>query len=146
MYKLPPDVEDDLQQKYPDTPVPMFVQDLFQSILRKTLLDGSCTIRSFGKFVAFVCFSGIHYRKIVRFKFRISLSLSSKIKTDEYLLENLPIQSQVNFVESNQEKCSGESRQIKLENEKLVSQSCKYEYESNKNYQATQLIKDLVNS
>ena len=146
MYKLPLDIEKDLQEKYPDTPVEMFVQDLFQAILRKSLLDGSCTVRSFGKFISYVCFSGIHYRKIVRFKFRISLALSNKIKMDEYLLENLPVQSQVNFGESNKEKCGGESRKIKLENEKLVYQSCKYENESNRQYQATQLVKDLVYS
>ena len=110
-YKLPADIESELQKRFPEVHVPSIVDAIFQSIISKITRHSSCTVREFGKFTAFVTHSEKLSKDTVRFKFKISSALNKKIKSDQYLLENLPVKAQNVFDEKNQEVC--ESKQNK---------------------------------
>jgi hypothetical protein len=105
MIHIPEDLEIELQKKFQDVHIKTVIQHVFQSIFDKTLKDGSCNIREFGKFVAFQTKSSKIGRNVVRFKFRLSSSLEKKIKTDDYLLNNIPVKSTAAFNEEHEEKC-----------------------------------------
>ena len=105
MYHLPDDLVNRLQQQYPDVHVKTLVPTLFQAILEKTLVDGSCLIRGFGSFVAFRSHSNKIGRDVIRFKFKPSQALDRKFKTDDYLLANIPVKAKRAFTEDHAEKC-----------------------------------------
>ncbi len=105
MFKLPEDVELDLQKKYQDVKVREFVNSLFQAIINKATQDGSCSIREFGKFIAFVTDSSRIGKHVLRFKFKVTPALNDKIKNDEYLIKNLPIKAKNPFTKKNEENC-----------------------------------------
>lgn len=105
MFKIPEDVENELSKKYPQLHVRSFVNDLIRLILEKTLKDSACTIREFGKYIAFKTFSSRNGKEVIRFKFNIAHSLRSKLKDDDYLLKNLPIKAKNQFTQENEEKC-----------------------------------------
>lgn len=109
-YKLPADIESDLQKRFPEVHVPTFVDAVFQAIIGKITRHSNCTVREFGKFIAFVTHSEKLSKETVRFKFKISSALNKKIKSDQYLLDNLPVKAQNVFDERNQEVC--ENKQI----------------------------------
>lgn len=111
MFKIPEDLEQELQKKYPKEHIGSIIQSLFHGIIEKTLKDGSCHIRELGKFTSFVTYSGRSFSKVVRFKFKTSMALTQKIKTDQYLIENLPVKAQVSFTEKHQSKCNTELKE-----------------------------------
>jgi hypothetical protein len=105
MYKLPEDIEQQLQAKYgTHVHIPSLVHFLFQAILEKTIHDGACHIREFGKYIVFKTESSRHPGETVRFKFRISASLDKKLKTDQYLIQNIPVKAKVPFTEKHEIK------------------------------------------
>lgn len=105
-YKLPPDIESDLQKRFPEVHIPTVVDAIFQSIIVKITKDSNCTIREFGKFIAFVTHSEKMAKSIVRFKFKLSSALSKKFKSDQYLLENLPVKAQNPFTKKHEKACA----------------------------------------
>ena len=105
MYHLPDDLVNQLQQQYPDVHIKTLIPTLFQAILEKTLSDGSCLIRGFGRFVAYKTYSNKIGQDVIRFKFKPSQALDRKLKNDEYLLEKMPVQAKRAFNESHAEKC-----------------------------------------
>jgi len=109
-YRLPPDIETEIQKRFPEVHIPTVVEAIFQTILSKTIKDSSCTVREFGKFLAFVTHSERMSKPTVRFKFKLSSALNQKIRTDRYLLENLPIKAKNTFDEKNEKAC--ETRQL----------------------------------
>jgi len=119
-YRVPQDIENDLQKRFPEVHVPTIVEAIFQSILSKTIKDSSCTVREFGKFIAFVTHSERMSKQTVRFKFKLSSALNQKMKSDQYLLENLPVKAKNMFTEENEKAC--ESRQgQRLANSEAIS-------------------------
>ncbi len=96
-FKLPQDIETDLQNRFPGVHVPTFIDALFQAILSKVTKHADCTIREFGKFTAFVSHSKRLSKNIVKFKFRISTALNDKLKSDDYLIRNLPVKAATPF-------------------------------------------------
>jgi nucleoid DNA-binding protein len=112
-FKLPPDVENDLQKRFPEVHIPTVIDAIFQSILTKITKDASCTVREFGKFVAFVTKSQRTLKDSVRFKFKLSSALNQKIKTDQYLINNLPVKATNEFSEKHEKKCRSKKEQRK---------------------------------
>jgi len=93
VFRLPEDAELELQKKFPNAPIQQITQYMFQLILHKTLTDGSCSIRGFGKFISFKTISNRIGRDVIRFKFKISNALIGKLKTDQYTLNNIPVKA-----------------------------------------------------
>ena len=110
-FKLPPDLESDLQNRFPEAHIPTIVEAIFQSILTKITRDSSCTIREFGKFSAFVTKSNRTLKEVVRFKFKLSTALQKKIRTDQYLIKNLPVKAQHAFTKEHEQKCKPKEAQ-----------------------------------
>lgn len=93
MYKLPEDLEIELQKKFQNAHIPTLVQYIFQGILEKTLRDGSCSIREYGKFLSFKTRSNKIGQDVIRLKFKISNTLNNKLRSDRYLLDNIPVKA-----------------------------------------------------
>lgn len=110
-YRLPADIEQMLQRQYQDVHIPSVVDSIFSMIIHKIINDSSCTIREFGKFVAFVTHSEKLGKETVRFKFKLSAALRQKIKKDEYLLSNLPVKAQTPFTNENERKVKNKQDQ-----------------------------------
>lgn len=141
MIRIPEDLEIALQKKYPDTYIKAIIQNLFQMIFEKTLKDGSCHIREFGKFVAFKTNSVRIGREVIRFKFKISPSLENKIKIDEFLLTNIPVKATVPFTEKHEEICK-DKKDIRDANVKAFHESAAIGAENTKK----QIVLEEVNS
>jgi hypothetical protein len=93
VYKLPEDLEIELQKKFQNAHIPTLVQYIFQGILEKTLRDGSCSIREYGKFLSFKTRSNKIGQDVIRLKFKISNTLNNKLRSDRYLLDNIPVKA-----------------------------------------------------
>jgi len=119
-YRLPPDIESEIQKRFGEVHVPTIVDAIFQAILTKTINDSSCTVREFGKFLAFVTHSQRMSKETVRFKFKLSSALSQKIRTDRYLLENLPIKAKNVFDETNEKACETKQPQRMANSEAMA--------------------------
>ena len=104
MFRLPEDLEIELQKKFQNAHIPTLAQYIFQAILEKTLHDGSCSIREFGKFVSFRTRSNKIGQDVIRFKFKMSNTLGNKLKIDQYLLENMPVKAAVVFTTEHEQK------------------------------------------
>lgn len=104
LIKLPQDIHNELQKKYPTINMYDFIDDLFRVILNKTFNHGACGIREFGKFIAFKSISK-DQKESIKFKFKISLGLKQKIKNDSYILTNIPVKLAFEFNEKNAENC-----------------------------------------
>lgn len=104
-YKVPQEIVDRLQQKYPDVNVSFIIHDLFDDILRTTISKGSCTVKQFGRFLSFVTFSNKTKRDTLRFKFRTNQTLISKISNDPYLIKQALRGVTVPFTQTNEENC-----------------------------------------
>lgn len=113
MIRLPEDIENELQKKYPNVHIQTLVQHIFQAILDKTLKDSSCHIREFGKFLAYSTISSKLGRSVVRFKFKLSTTLDSKIKVDDYFLNNVPAKAINVFADQHEEAVKGKRDQSK---------------------------------
>lgn len=120
MYKLSPDIMISLKKQFPDSNIEAIVQYLIMSIIQKTLSDGSCHIREFGKFVAFGSISTKCNKKVIRFKFKPSVTLIEKFNMDQYLIESIPVKAKLEFNESHEEKCR-DKQDIKKSN--LIAQN-----------------------
>jgi nucleoid DNA-binding protein len=135
MYKLPEDIEKQLQQKYNTVHIPSLVHTLFQEILQKTLKDGACHIREFGKFVSFQTQSSKTKNPTIRFKFRLALSLDKKLKGDQYLLQIVPVKAKVPFTEQHEQKVL-DKKEIKAYNFEALQEANKH---------ANKVTKDRLN-
>lgn len=124
-YRLPLDIEAEIQKRFGEVHVPTIVDAIFQAILSKTIKDSSCTVREFGKFLAFVTHSERMSKETVRFKFKLSSALNQKIRTDRYLLENLPIKAKNVFDEANEKACETKQPQ-KIANSEAISRVNKH--------------------
>ena len=126
MFKLPEDLYEQLELMYPDSNIDLksVVNNIFTLILNKTIEDSSCNIREFGKFIAFTALSTRVKRKVVRFKFKISQSLYTKLQEDEYILNNLPFRDNNEFNETNEKNCEAgqEIRERSTETMKYAEQ------------------------
>lgn len=113
MFTIPEDAEIELQRKFPNAPIQQIIQYLVHLLLYKTLTDGACTIRSFGKFVAFKTRSNRTGQDVIRFKFKPSITLINKLKMDQYTLNNIPVKAAVPFNENNEDKTKDKKSQRK---------------------------------
>lgn len=104
MFKLPEDLEVELQKKFVNAHIPTLVQYIFQGLLEKALKDGSCSVREFGKFITFRTRSNKIGQDVIRFKFKISNTLNNKLKIDQYLLENMPVKATSVFTTEHEQK------------------------------------------
>jgi nucleoid DNA-binding protein len=114
VFKIPQDLEETLKKKFPDVHIQTVVHYVIQAILEKSLKDGSCSIREFGKFITFRTRSNKIGQDVIRFKFRISNTLNNKLRVDQYLLENIPVKVQTPFTEENEEKTKDKKEQQQL--------------------------------
>lgn len=113
MFELPFDIEDQLQKKYPDVHIRSLIQSLFQLILNKTIEDGNCTIRGFGRFSCYKAYSSRTKKTVPRLKFKISSRLSSRMINDQYILSKLKVK---NNIECDLDKFDEESIQVRDNN------------------------------
>jgi len=113
VFRISEDIETELQKKFKDIHIPTLIQYIFQSILEKSLKDGSCSIREFGKFVTYRTRSGKIGQDVVRFKFKISNTLNNKLKIDQYLLDNVPVKAKCIFTKEQEQKIKDKQDQKK---------------------------------
>ena len=135
MYKIPKDIEVEMNKIYPNIDVQLFVHQLFTKIVDKTFRDGACSIREIGKFVAFKMFSTRLNRETVKFKFKSSISMLKRIRFDEYLLNLVNISQPVEFNEEHEQICS-DKREIKKLRNKVYPIVNKSEREGTKKHLA----------
>lgn len=143
IYKIPPDIEKNLEKIYPDVDITKLVHNIFEQILNKCFQDGSCTIREFGKFDCFKVFSSRVGREQVRLKFKATVSLIDKIRNDSYLLNELVSVQSREFTDEHQNRCDGKENQKKLNYEARRLASSKQK-EKTKERLAKQRILDIV--
>jgi nucleoid DNA-binding protein len=113
VYRLPEDLEAELQKKFANAHIPTIVQYIFQGLLEKTLRDGSCSIREFGKFVSFRTRSNRIGQEVIRFKFKMTTTLGNKLKIDQYILDNMPVKATNVFSSEHEEKTKNKKLQQK---------------------------------
>lgn len=124
MFKVPQDIIDDLQKKYPKYDIESFIHDIFDKILNKTLYDGSCLVRELGKFSAFKTYSTKLSKETPRLKFKTSNSLVSKLRDDQYVLDHLAVQDKAPYTEAHEEVCKTK-RHIRDNRTSLLSEASK---------------------
>lgn len=122
MLKLSEDIVLDIKKKFPNSDVEHIIPYLFDAIIQKTLRDGACTIREFGKFISYGRTSGKTYQKTIRFKFRIATSLIKKLNSDKYWLNRIPVEAKLEFNEEHEKKCQ-DKRQIRDQNIKAINEA-----------------------
>ena len=145
MYRLPEDVETDLQKKFQNVHIPTLVQYIFQGILEKALNDGSCSVREFGKFITFRTRSNKIGQDVIRFKFKLSNTLNNKLKIDQYLLDNMPVKAPTVFTTEHEQKTKDKKFQQKA-NIGAQKEAEKLGKEKTKSQLATNEILDIMNS
>lgn len=125
MFKLPKDVHDELQRRYPTYNIEELIHNIFDVILKKAVEDGACTIREFGKFMAFKTFSGRVQKEVPRFKFRITNALLDKLQKDSYTMQNMIQQKANKFTKEHEKKCEGgkEQRELNIATQNLAMQT-----------------------
>lgn len=141
LIRVSEDIEKELIETYPDSNVKAIITSLFSMILKKTMTDGSCGIREFGKFTCHKTFSSKLGADVVRFKFRISSALEKTIKTDKYILNNLPVKAKIPFTEENMKYCNNE---VKLLNVKARVEASQLGDKITKEKLMSNLINELV--
>ena len=142
MIRIPEDLENELIAKYPDANIKGIIQSLFLGILDKTLKDGGCSVREFGNFKSFRTHSTKMATDVVRFKFQISPALNKKIKTDSYLLNNMPVKAKVPFTEEHQKKCNTE---IKLLNTEASLEAIRNSHQKTRERTMSNLVTAILN-
>ena len=145
MFKLPEDLEADLQKKFQNAHIPTLVQYVFQGILEKALRDGSCSVREFGKFITFRTRSNKIGQDVIRFKFKLSNTLSSKLRIDQYLLDNIPVKAATVFTTKHEQNTKNKKLQ---QNANITAQKAaeKLGKEKTKSQLATNEILDIMNN
>jgi len=141
VYKLPEELEAELQKKFPNVHIQTITQYIFSAILNKTFNDGSCSIREFGKFVSFKTRSSRTSQDVIRFKFKISNTLNQKIKQDQYLINNTPVKALNVFSDKHEEK----TKDKKLQHEANVIAQKEAE-KLGKVKTQSQLVVNIINS
>jgi len=145
VFKLPEDLETELQKKFQNAHIPTITQYIFQAILEKTLKDGSCSIREFGKFISFKTTSNKMGQDVIRFKFKISNTLNNKLKIDKYLLENAPVKATNIFTVEHEEKTKDKKIQQHI-NMTAQKEAEKLGKEKTKSNLVTSEIIDMMNN
>jgi hypothetical protein len=120
MYKIPKDIEIEMNKLYPDLDIQLFIHNLFTKVLDKTFADGACTIRELGKFITYKTYSTKVNNYTVKLKFKTAASILNRIRHDEYLLENVPVQSKYCFTDSHKQACQNRAAQ-KAANKEIAS-------------------------
>ncbi len=128
MYRIPKDVEIEMQRLYPDLDIPTLVHQLFTKLIEKTFNDGACSIRELGKFISFKAYSSKLNREIVKLKFKIATSLIKRIRFDDFLLNSLPLQGVSEFSDKHKKACLNKEAQ-KAANQSVYSQATQSEKE-----------------
>jgi len=126
MYKIPKDIELELAKLYPNLNIPSFIHDLFSKVLDKTFQDGSCSIRELGKLVTYKTYSTKVNAHTIKLKFKMGATILNRVRHDEYLLENVPIQSTCCFTDSHAKACENRAAQ-KAANREVYSLAKKNE-------------------
>jgi hypothetical protein len=121
-YRLPEEIENALQKEFPQVAIKKLVNRLFELVTDKTIYEGGCHIRQFGKFIAYPVYSTRTGKKVVRFKYRISASLTNAIK-DTYVINNIPSKPSAAFDAQNEEKCKDKKdhRQLNIKSQQYAS-------------------------
>ena len=145
MYRLPEDIETELQKKFVNAHIPTIAQYIFQAILDKSLRDGSCSIREFGKFITFKTRSNKTGNDVIRFKFKITNTLGNKLKIDQYILNNIPVKAPNVFTPEHEEKTRNKKLQQKA-NITAQKEAEKLGKEKTKSNLVTNEIMDIMNS
>ncbi len=143
MIKVSEEIEKELEKKYPNTDIKNIIENLFKCIIEKTLKDGSCNIREFGKFTSFKTYSKKLECDVVRMKFRLSNSIENKIKKDKYLLGIVAAKAKVPFTEEHQAKCNND---VKLANVQANLDASKIGKQVKKDREMNNLILDILES
>lgn len=143
MYKLPADIQDKLQQDYPEVNIEDIIHKMFTMILEKTTADGTTTIREFGKFMAFKIFSTRTQKETVRFKFRITSSLTNKLNNDDFISQNLTTKEANQFTDKHEEKCKTK-RDQKRKNYEMIQEANKKSKETTQEHLARERILDIL--
>jgi len=143
MFRIPEELELELQKKFPNAPIPQIIQFIFQSILNKTLNDGSCSIRDFGKFISFRTRSNRVGQDVIRFKFKISNALSNKLKNDQYVFNNVPVKAANVFSESHREKTKHKKMQSEA-NIKAAKEAERLGKKKTEEYLVLNIINDVI--
>lgn len=120
MFKLSDEIVQNLKNKFGDIPIDNIIQYLFMEILQKTITDGSCHIREFGKFVAFQTYSNKLNKHVIRYKFKPSTALLNKLNNDAYLFKKIPVKSKVPFTEENKQICHDKQNNKQLNSNAYV--------------------------
>lgn len=141
MFEIPPDIELQLSQRFPQVDVRKIVSNLFQLILDKTLEDSSCSVRGLGKFLAYSVYSGKSKTNLIRFKFKPAECLRKRIRTDKYLLKTVKAKNQTAFIEST---INETHREIRDENLKTMSLAEKYGLKSTKDKILDNFITEMI--
>jgi hypothetical protein len=102
-FNLPLDVEKQLEKKFKERFGNDFegtcdvINDIFSSVLKKCLIDGSCIIRNLGTLFAYTHDSNRTFKKEFKLKFKMGQKLDDKIKNDELLFNNIPYRESKTF-------------------------------------------------
>lgn len=127
IYDLAEDVMKDLQKTHPDIKnLRSLVYNIFNTIVENTLLNGSCHIRGFGKFIVYKSSRSNKYETL-NFKFRKSSTFHKKLQNDKYLMERIPVRAKNAFTKEHEKKCN---RQQKLNNDKAERKASKFSQQS----------------
>jgi hypothetical protein len=145
VFKLPEDLEAELQKKFQNAHIPTIVQYIFQAILEKSLRDGSCSVREFGKFISFRTRSNKIGQDVIRFKFKLSNTLSNKLRIDQYLLDSIPIKAPTVFTTEHEQKTKDKKLQQKA-NIGAQKEAEKLGKEKTKSNLVTNEILEIMNS
>lgn len=140
MFRIPEDIIKQLEKKFPEIDVVSLVDEVLRQILEKTLRDGSCQIREFGCFYAYVTRSGKINKDVIRFKFGIARSLEKKIKYDPYYLKITPIKIKKYFDESKDIE-----KNIRKLNIEAAKKAKSYGKEQSKIVSAIEEVENIVN-
>mgnify|MGYP001470667044 CR=1 FL=1 len=143
MFRIPEELELELQKKFPNVPIRQIIQSTFQSILNKTLNDGSCSIRDFGKFISFRTRSNRIGQDVIRFKFKISNALNNKLKNDQYIFNNVPVKAANVFTELHKEKTKHKKTQSEA-NIKAAKEAEKLGKKKTEEHLVLSIINDVI--
>ena len=143
MFRLPKDIENELIHKYPHVDVVNLFHDTITLMVQKSCFDGLCSIREFGKFLAFKVFSSRLGKETIRFKFKHSISFLNRLKNDKYIIENLAIKAPVPFTDEHEKKCKP-NRNKRVDATNFLAQAHKNTKEKTNYRVATQEILKIL--
>ena len=104
-FKLPDDLITELQTRFPGVDIPAIIHATFEGIIQRTFTNGNTTIREFGEFFAYKVFSTRLQQEAIRFKFKMTSALQRKIKSDQFILNQLKLREKNPFTDEHEQKC-----------------------------------------